>query len=357
MSRAAHFSGTKPVSDKHAFDVARLEDWLATRVADFRPPLTVERFKGGQSNPTYKLIDATGRAFVLRRKPPGKLVKSAHAVDREYRVITALAETDVPVARTYGLCTDESVIGTWFYVMDCVAGRIFWDACPEEVSNAERAALFDAMNDTIAKLHSVDYRAIGLEDYGKPGNYFARQIARWSKQYLEDEDAGRFEAMDRLVAWLPENIPAGDETSIVHGDFRIDNLIFHDSEPRILAILDWELSTLGHPLADFAYHCLMYRMPPQGFTGLLGVDLPAKAIPSEQDYRAAYCRRTGRPPISDAEFDFYIAFNMFRLAGILHGILGRVTRGTAASAHAAAQGAMAEPLAKLAWSQVERLSR
>lgn len=357
MSRHDQFAGTMPVRDAHAFETGPLESWMREHVQAFTPGLTVDQFRGGQSNPTYRLTDGAGRRYVLRRKPPGKLLKSAHAVDREYRVMTALGtQTDVPVPRTHGLCTDDDVIGTWFYVMDCVDGHIYWDAAPEGVSPPMRGQIFDAMNETIAKLHSVDYAAIGLGDYGKAGNYFARQIARWSKQYQEDEEAGRIEAMDRLVDWLPENIPAGDETSIVHGDFRIDNLIFAHDQPRILAVLDWELSTLGHPLADFAYHCLMYRMTPQGFTGLLGQDLPALGIPAEQDYVAAYCRRTGRAGIPADEFDFYIAFNMFRLAGILHGILGRVKRGTASSSHAAQQGAMAEPLAKLAWSQVERLA-
>ncbi|MBK5910165.1 phosphotransferase family protein [Rhodothalassium salexigens] len=357
MSRDEQFSGTMPVRDAHAFDTAALDAWMRDHVAGFTPGLTVAQFKGGQSNPTYKLTDGAGRAYVLRRKPPGKLLKSAHAVDREYRVMTALGRhSDVPVARTHGLCTDDGVIGTWFYVMDHVDGRIFWDAAPAGLTPAQRGAVFDAMNETIAALHRVDPAAVGLGDYGKAGNYFARQIARWSTQYRDDAQAGRIDAMDRLVEWLPDNIPPGDETRIVHGDFRIDNLIFDAEAPRIRAVLDWELSTLGHPLADFAYHCLMYRMPPQGFTGLMGQDIAALGLPSEAEYVAAYCRRTGRDPIPADEFDFYIAFNMFRLAGILHGILGRVKRGTAASAHAASQGAMCEPLAKLAWAQVERLA-
>lgn len=330
---------------------------MADQVPGFIPPLSIEQFKGGQSNPTYRVTDGSGRHFVLRRKPPGKLLSSAHAVDREYRVITALGEkTDVPVARTYGLCMDAEVIGTPFYLMDYVDGRIFWEACPQGVDNSERTAIFEAMNGCIAALHSVDYAAIGLEDYGKPGNYFARQIGRWSRQYLEDDAAGRSPAMDQLVAWLPENIPAGDKTAIVHGDFRIDNMIFHPEEPRILAVLDWELSTLGHPMADFAYHCMMYRMPPMGFTGLVGTDLGSQGIPDERAYRSAYCRRMGIDEIPDTDFDFYMAFNMFRLAGILHGILGRVKRGTASSKQAAQQGGMFEPLAKLAWSQVEKLA-
>ncbi|GAK34219.1 aminoglycoside phosphotransferase [Iodidimonas nitroreducens] len=354
-SRQETFSGTMDVRERHRFDEAALDAYMAAHVAGYSPGLHVEQFKGGQSNPTYRLIDGAGKRYVLRRKPPGVLLKSAHAVDREYRVVTALGQkTRVPVARTHALCTDETVIGTWFYIMDYVEGRIFWDAAIPQVENAERAALFDAMNATIAALHSVDHEAIGLGDYGKPGNYFARQIARWAGQYEQDEDAGRFDAMDRLVKWLPENIPPGDETTIVHGDFRIDNMIFHPTEPRVLAILDWELSTLGHPLADFSYHLMMYRMPPTGFTGLLGADLAALNIPSEKDYIARYCARTGRDPIPDHDMNFYVAFNMFRLAAILHGIRGRVKRGTAASKHAEAQGQMCGPLADLAWSQIHK---
>ncbi|GEQ97106.1 aminoglycoside phosphotransferase [Iodidimonas gelatinilytica] len=353
-SRQEQFSGTMKVRERHRFDEAALERYMIGHVAGFTKGLKVDQFKGGQSNPTYLLTDGAGKSYVLRRKPPGKLLKSAHAVDREYRVITALGQhSDVPVARTYALCTDESIIGTWFYIMDCVEGRIFWDAAIPQVGNTERAALFDAMNETIATLHMVDPAAIGLGDYGKPGNYFARQIARWSGQYEQDEEAGRFKAMDRLVQWLPDNIPPGDDTAIVHGDFRIDNLIFDKEEPKVRAILDWELSTLGHPLADFSYHLMMYRMPPQGFTGLLGADLKALNIPSEQDYIARYCARTGRDLIPDGHMNFYVAFNMFRLAAILHGILGRVKRGTAASKHAAAQGQMCEPLAELAWNQIK----
>ncbi len=351
--RQEMFSGIMEVREAHAFDADRLADWMAGHVEGFTPPVTVAQFRGGQSNPTFRLTDGAGRRYVLRRKPPGKLLKSAHAVDREYRVVTALGRhTDVPVARTHALCTYDDVIGSWFYIMDHVEGRIFWDATAPQVSREERAALFDAMNATIAKLHLVDYAAIGLDDYGKPGNYFERQISRWSRQYLEDEEAGRIDAMDRLVQWLPDNIPPGEETAIVHGDFRIDNLIFHADRPEVAAVLDWELSTLGHPLADFAYHLLMYRMPPQGFTGLLGADLDALNIPAEDAYIRAYCARTGRDMIPEADMTFYIAFNMFRLAGILHGILGRVKRGTAASKHAEAQGAMCQPLAELAWRQV-----
>ena len=350
-TRQEQFAGTGEVRAGLGFDEARLVAWMAANVAGFHGPLSVTQFKGGQSNPTYKLT-TPAQNYVLRRKPPGVLLKSAHAVDRECKVITALHAAGFPAPRTFGLCTDDSVIGTMFYVMDCVDGRVIWDATFPDVPRAERAAYFDAMNATIAQLHSFDPAAIGLGDFGKPGNYFARQIARWSKQYLDDTDAGRFDDMDKLVEWLPANIPAGEETSVVHGDYRCDNMIFHPTEPKVLAVLDWELSTLGHPLADFSYHLMMYRMPTTTSAGLLGLDLDALGIPSEADYTAAYCRRTGRDGIP--HLDFYVAYNMFRLAAIIHGIRGRVVRGTAASAHAKAMGDTVAPLAALAWAQASR---
>jgi aminoglycoside phosphotransferase (APT) family kinase protein len=340
------------VRNAHRFDTGALEAWMAREVPGFLPPLTVEQFKGGQSNPTYKLA-AADAAYVLRRKPPGKLLPGAHAVDREYRVLAALGEQGFPVPRVHGLCLDETVIGTPFYVMDMVEGRIFWEADFPQVGREERPAYFDAMNATIAALHRIDPAAAGLADYGKPGNYFERQIGRWSKQYLGDIEAGRIASMDRLVEWLPSNIPdAGEETRVIHGDFRCDNMIFHPTEPRVLAVLDWELSTLGHPLADFTYHLMVYRMPAGASTGLAGKDLAALNIPSEEEYVAAYCRRTGRDGIPD--LDFYMAFNMFRLAAIVHGIKGRLARGTAASAHADRMAAGLEPLADLAWQQAVR---
>jgi aminoglycoside phosphotransferase (APT) family kinase protein len=339
------------VRTAHRFDSSSLEQWMERNVADFRGPLTVAQFKGGQSNPTYRLA-TPARSYVLRRKPPGKLLPGAHAVEREYRVISALRRQGFPVAEALGLCEDESVIGTTFYVMEMVEGRIFWEATFPDVHDQERPLYFDAMNATIAALHGIDPEAAGLGDYGKPGNYFARQIGRWSKQYLGDVEAGRLPAMERLVEWLPENIPADEgEARIIHGDFRCDNMIFHPTEPRVLAVLDWELSTIGHPLADFSYHLMMYRMPAGITAGLARLDLPALNIPSEADYVAAYCRRTGRNGIPD--LDFYIAFNMFRLAAILHGIKGRVARGTAASAHAEQAVTGLEGLADLAWSQAE----
>ncbi len=330
---AAANAGTTEVREGYHFDMAALARWMAEHVEDFEGPLTVEQFKGGQSNPTYKLVTPR-RAYVLRRKPPGQILKGAHAVEREARVLQALGKTGFPVAHIHGLCTDDSVIGSWFFVMEMVEGRIFWDATMADVGRSERARYFDAMNGTIAALHRFDPEVIGLGDYGRPGNYFERQIARWSKQYWEDVDAGRDPGMDRLIEWLPARIPPGDETRIVHGDFRCDNIIFHSTEPRVVAVLDWELSTLGHPLADFAYHAMMYRVPPDIVAGLGGADIAALGVPSEDEYLDRYCEHVGRPRIPDADYAFYVAFNFFRLAAIFHGVKGRVIRGTAASAHA-----------------------
>jgi aminoglycoside phosphotransferase (APT) family kinase protein len=352
MNRSEQNSGTIAVRDAHRFSEARLEAWLADAVPDYAGPLAVEQFKGGQSNPTYRLV-TPARSYVLRRKPPGKLLPGAHAVDREYRVISALHAQGFPVARAFALCEDESVIGTPFYVMAMVEGRIFWDATFPEVAADRRADYFDAMNATIAALHNVDPAAAGLGDYGKPGNYFERQIGRWSKQYLGDVEAGRVPAMDRLAEWLPRNVPQDDgDARIIHGDFRCDNMIFDATEPSVLAVLDWELSTLGHPLADFSYHLMMYRMPAGITAGLAGIDLAALNIPSEDEYVAAYCRRTGRDGIP--HLDFYMAFNMFRLSAILHGIKGRVVRGTASSAHAEVAVAGLDGLAELGWAQAQR---
>ncbi|MBS0613559.1 MAG: phosphotransferase [Proteobacteria bacterium] len=339
-------SDTTAVREAHRFDEARLAAWLESHVAGYAGPLTVRQFKGGQSNPTYRL-DTPAHSYVLRRKPMGKLLAGAHAVDREARVQQALATTGFPVPIVHALCTDDAVIGSWFYVMDRVEGRIFWDATLPAIAREERRWYFDAMNETIARLHIVDYAAIGLADYGKPGNFFARQIQRWSRQYLGDAEAGRDLHMDRLIEWLPAHIPPGDETSLTHGDFRIDNMIFDPVEPRVIAVLDWELSTLGHPLADFAYHLLMYRMPPGLLASLAGADLAQLDIPTEEQYVAAYCRRTGRPSIP--HIDFYIVFNLFRLAAILHGIKGRIARGNAASAQAERTAAGLPLLTELAW--------
>jgi len=350
------FIGTKPVEERHRFDVDALQKYLKDRIDGLRGPLQVEQFKGGQSNPTYRIAGADGKEYVLRRKPPGKLLPSAHAVDREYRVIRALHATGFPVARPYLLCEDESIIGTAFYVMDCVEGRVLWDQSLPGMSRAQRAAIWDELNNVISKLHLVDYRAAGLEGFGKPGNYIERQVGRWTKQYLASETQ-TVEAMNNLIEWLPKNIPPETGTTVVHGDFRLDNAIFHPTEPKILAVLDWELSTLGDPLADFAYHCMSWHIPPGAFRGIAGLDFEALGIPDEKTYVQSYCRRTGRGAIDPSHWDFYIAYNLFRISAILQGILKRVVDGTAASAHARDAGMRAKPMAELGWQQVERILR
>ena len=344
--------GSGPVRGGYEVDGAALAVWMGNHVDGFDGPLHVEQFRGGQSNPTYKLITPS-KSYVMRRKPPGQILKGAHAVEREARVQLALATAGFPVAKVHGLCEDAGVLGSAFYVMDLIDGRIFWDARFPDVPDVNRPAYFDAMNATIARLHTLDHASIGLGDYGHTGNYFERQVRRWTRQYQEDHEAGRNEHMDQLVTWLPQNIPASDETSIVHGDYRCDNMIFHPDEPRVVAVLDWELSTLGHPLVDFAYHAIMYQMPPNIVAGLDGADLKALNIPSEQEYVTAYCERTGRSGIP--EWDFYIAFNFFRLAAIFHGIKGRVLRGTASSEHAKERARSFPVLAALAASAMEKV--
>jgi aminoglycoside phosphotransferase (APT) family kinase protein len=333
------------------FDTDRLAAWLRLEVADFAGPMSVKRFAGGQSNPTYRL-ETPSRNYVLRKKPSGKLLKGAHAVEREARIMSALADSGVPVPRVHAVCEDEAIIGTSFFVMDLVDGRIFWDATFPDVTIAERPAYFEAMNETIARLHSVDQVATGLSDFGRPGQYLERQIALWSRQYLGDEAAGRDPAMEELIAWLPKNIPKDQKTTITHGDFRCDNMIFHPSEPRILAVLDWELSTLGNPFADFAYHAMMYRMPPDIVAGLAGANLSSLNIPCEQDYVATYCRRLGISEIPS--WEYFIAFNLFRLAAIFHGIKGRVIRGNASSEEALARAAKLPRLIALAHDTMMR---
>jgi len=351
MDRTADNTGTRDVSERLRFDQRALEAWLETHVAGFTGPLEISQFKGGQSNPTYRLHAPSGD-LVLRRKPPGKILPGAHAVEREYRVIAALGTQGFPVPRVHGLCEDESVIGTPFFVMDLVAGRIIWEAHFPGLSNDQRAAHFDAMNATIALLHSFDPQVIGLGDYGRAAGFVERQVARWSKQYLADAEGGRIAAMDNLVDWLGKHLPPDSgEARIAHGDFRCDNMIFDAAEPKVRAVLDWELSTLGDPASDFTYHLLMYRMPAAIFAGLAGVDLGALGIPSEADYVATYCRRTGRTHIPN--LDYLMVFNLFRLAAIVHGIKGRLVRGNASSAHAAQMVERLEPLADLAWAQAE----
>ncbi len=329
----------------------RIGQWLGEHVAGFRGPLAAERFAGGQSNPTYRLRAGSGD-YVLRKKPPGPLLPSAHAVDREFRVMQALARTAVPVPQVYALCEDEAVAGRAFYVMEHLDGRIFWDQRLPGVAPDERRAMFGSMNQVIADLHSVDYAALGLGDFGRPGNYMARQIARWSRQYRASETAPQ-PAMDALIDWLPAHLPPEGAAAIVHGDYRMDNLVFHKTEPRVIGVLDWELSTIGDPLADFAYHCLTWRVTPELFRGLAGVDFGALGIPGEAEYVAAYCERTGRGPI--ANWEFYLVYSLFRLAAILQGIAKRAIDGTAASADAVATGATAIPMGEQAWALAKAL--
>ena len=353
MEATDEFVGTRPIAAAHAFDVPALEGYLRDRLPGWHGAIQVEQFRGGQSNPTYRLT-MENRRYVLRRKPPGKLLPSAHAVEREYRVISALAQTDVPVPRTYCLCEDDAVIGTPFYVMEFVEGRVLWDPTLPGMQASERRDIFDAMNRIIAALHTVDYAGVGLGDFGKPGNYFARQIDRWSRQYKASETE-TIEAMDRLIDWLPRHIPADDRTSIVHGDYRLDNLIFHPTEPRVLAILDWELSTLGHPMADLSYHMMAWRLGGDEFRGLRGADLAALGIPAEDEYVASYLQRTHAPSRPTPEqWSFYLAYNLFRLAAILQGVMARAVGGNAASARAVEAGKRARPIAELGWKEVKQ---
>ncbi|MEL6324321.1 MAG: phosphotransferase [Pseudomonadota bacterium] len=341
------FTGTKEVADTHKFDEAALSAWMSENVAGFSGPLEVRQFKGGQSNPTYQLV-TPGHKYVLRRKPPGKLLPSAHAVDREFRVISALHPLGFPVARPYGLCTDEAVIGTMFYVMDMVEGRILWDGTLPDVDPAERRAIYEAKCKTFAALHNVDWRAAGLEGFGKEGDYIARQTHRWTKQYVASETK-KIPEMDALIDWLPKNIPPGDKTTIVHGDYRLDNMILHPTEPKVIAVLDWELSTLGDPLADFTYHLMNWVMPSSDPARGALVDIPdlaAYGIPSMAEYTAMYCAETGRDGLP--EVDYYFAYNAFRLAAICQGIVGRVRDGTASNAQAAAMEERVAPLAQFA---------
>ena len=339
------FSGTKPVDERHAIDEGALATWMKANVGDFAGPLEVRQFRGGQSNPTYQLVTPT-RKYVLRRKPPGKLLPSAHAVDREFKVISALYPTGFPVAQPFGLCTDDSIIGTMFYVMDMVEGRILWDGTMPDSNPAERAAVYRAKIETLAALHNTDVAAVGLSDFGKPGNYFGRQVDRWTKQYLASETQ-KIEAMERLIDWLPKSLPTDDKTSVVHGDYRLDNMVLHPTEPRVIAVLDWELSTLGNPLADFTYLLMNWVMPQDsGRSGLAGMDLKAAGIPTVAEAVDIYCKATARTGLP--ELDWYFAYNSFRLAGICQGIAGRVRDGTAASPQAVAMGERVPLLAEAA---------
>ncbi|MBA4195806.1 MAG: phosphotransferase family protein [Comamonadaceae bacterium] len=347
------FTGTQPVSPANAFDEAALARWMQAHVPGFSGTMAVAQFKGGQSNPTF-LLTAGGQRYVLRRKPMGELLPSAHAVDREFRVIRALVGTDVPVARAHALCEDDAVIGSAFYVMDHVKGRIFWDPTLPGMTPAERGAIFDELNRVLAALHKVQPASVGLADHGRAGAYLERQVARWTRQYKAAETEP-IEAADRLIDWLPRHMPPEGESRIVHGDYRIDNVIFHPTEPRILAVLDWELSTLGDPLVDFAYHCMSWRMPPTS-RGLAGVNIAALGIPSEAHYLASYLMRTDRSAAVPAcDWNYYLVFNMFRLVGILQGIAKRAQLGNASNASAVETGKRARPLAEQAWALAQTL--
>ncbi|MCW5724802.1 MAG: phosphotransferase [Maricaulaceae bacterium] len=344
------FSGVKPVADALRFDEAALGRWMKDNVEGHSGPLSVRQFKGGQSNPTYR-IDAGGKSYVLRRKPPGKLLPSAHAVDREYRVMKALGEAGFPAPKMHGLCENEAVIGTAFYVMDFVDGRIFWDPYLPALEKAERGAIYDSLNATLARLHAYEPETIGLGDYGKPDAYIARQIARWSKQYKASETEA-IESMDQLIDWLPEAAPAQERAGIVHGDYRLDNVIFAHDRPEVIAVLDWELSTLGDPLADFTYQLMQWRTPKDIRNGFMGVDIEALGIPSEADYVRAYCERTGRDDLP--KLDFYFAYNLFRLAAIVQGVYARSLQGNASNERAKEMGAMVKPMADYAWTFAQR---
>ena len=338
------YTGTKEVSENLRFESKLLQEWINDNVKDSGNIEKIEQFKGGQSNPTYK-FSTVKNAYVLRRKPPGKLLPKAHAVDREYKVITALYETDVPVPKTYGLCEDSSVVGTPFFLMEYVDGTVYWDHMLPKCSPEERALIYKNKNKVISSLHSVDYKEVGLEDYGKSGNYVARQVNTWTKQYLASETEN-IDEMNKLIEWLPKNIPEDDETSIVHGDFRLDNMIYSNFD--VVGVLDWELSTLGHPIADFCYHCLTWRTLPNFHNHTKLKDL---GIPNEMQYRDMYSEQTGKDLSQD--WEFYMVYSLFKVAAICQGILGRVRDGTAASKHAEERGMNVFPLSKGAWSIVE----
>ena len=360
MSPEDNFVGTRAVSESHQFDVVALEAWLGAHLPGFKGPLSVELFKGGQSNPTYKLITPS-ISYVMRAKPGpvAKLLPSAHAIEREFTVMKALQGSGVPVAHMHALCEDESVIGRAFYIMEFVSGRVLWEQSLPGLQTADRRAIYTEMNRVIAALHRTSYRQVGLEGYGKPGQYIERQISRWTRQY-QASITNPIPEMDRLMDWLPQHIPASakddSQTSVVHGDYRLDNLIFHPEKPHILAVLDWELSTLGHPLADFSYHCMSWHIVPGTFRGIGGLDLPSLGIPTEKEYIRMYCDQTGlaKPQDLEVDWNFYLAFNLFRIAAILQGIAKRVETGTASSEQARTSGAGARPMAELAWSFAQR---
>lgn len=334
------------------FDSRKLADYLEKQVPEFAGPLQATKFPGGQSNPTFLIESASGK-YVLRRKPPGELLKSAHAVDREYRVMSALVNTDVPVAKTYHLCEDTGIIGSMFYLMEYIDGRVMWDPALPDESQQNRGAIYEEMNRVMAALHSVNVEAVGLGDYGKPGNYFERQTGRWTKQYRATETE-TIDEMELLMQWLPAHMPADDgRVALVHGDFRLDNMMFHPTEPRVLALVDWELSTLGHPFADLSYQCMQLRMDHSGIMkGLGGIDRKATGIPSEEEYVERYCKRTGIDGIP--AWNFYLAFSFFRFAAILQGIKKRAIDGNASSDKAMQMGALVVPLSKMAVELIDQ---
>lgn len=344
-------SETIDVLDRHRFDEAALTRWCEANVDGFDGPLTVRQFQGGQSNPTFQLV-TPARKYVLRKKPPGQLLASAHQVDREYKVMKALADTPVPVPHMYALCEDDAVIGTAFYVMEHLEGRVFRDPTLPEQTPEERAAIYDDMNRVLAELHKVDFAAVGLEDFGRPGNYFERQISRWIKQYRAAETE-TIADMEELISWMPENIPDEDSVSIAHGDFRLENTMYHPTEPKMIAVLDWELSTIGHPLADLGYNSMLYHIDSPTMGTLMRVDFASSGIPDEEAYVAAYCRRTGRTEIKD--WPFYVGFSIFRLASIAQGVYKRGLDGNASSEKALIYGNAAKMLAEAALAQTKKL--
>lgn len=332
-------------------DLASVERYMHLNVEGYQGPLAIRRAEAGQSNPTY-ILNASSGSYVLRRKPFGALLPSAHAIEREYRVLAALRDTAVPVPRVYALCEDASVIGSAFYVMEYMDGRIFADSTLPSMAPGQRAAIYAEMNRVIAHLHSIDSASVGLNDFAKPGAYFDRQIARWSKQYRATETE-KIDAMDNLIAWLPKNAPSKEGRSVIHGDFRLENLMFHKTEPKVIAVLDWELSTLGDPIADLAYNVMAWYLPRGDLRGLAGIDFPATGIPDAAQYIRRYCESTGQTSI--ANWDFYLAYNLFRLAGIFQGIRARALQGNASSTHAMTMGQHTRAIAELGWKHAERL--
>ena len=338
-----------PVRNAHQFDEARLTEYLATHLEGFKGPLRVQQFEGGQSNPTF-LLSTDDQQYVLRKKPPGKLLPSAHQVEREYRVMKALAKTDVPVPEMLLLCEDHAVIGTPFFIMEYVHGRILEDFTLPDQSPQERRAIYLDVVRVLAALHSVNYADLGLDDFGKPGNYFSRQIGRWSKQYVAAK-TDEIVSMEKLMAYLPENVPDDDTSCIVHGDYRMGNMLFHPTEPRVVAMLDWELSTLGHPLGDLGYSCMPYHSGVAGPISLEGLAGPQSGIPTQTEFIAEYCRLTGRESIPN--LNFYLAFSFFRLASIIQGVYKRGIMGNASSTEALEKGRMARQIADIAWALLE----